>query len=296
MGCWLSASACAADSPVERGDPQVEAPDAAVEAPGTSASARAAADWRVHAAALRGETIRERFLHATENFLGTPYHNGPLGEGEFGGPDPDPRVDFGRADCVTYLEQSLALALVEDPTASNGDAFLRGLDHIRYRDGRVSFADRNHYMVTDWMVANNWLIADVTAAVGGEHVTRVTRTIDRPKFLRDQGLEPRAGVDVVEERELTMIPVSAIATVDAGVQSGDLVLWIGGVEGIFSLHTGLAVRAEDGTLRFRHASSRAKEAVEQDLAEYAASTKFRGFVLLRIRDDARAPAPAEGSR
>ena len=157
----------------------------------------------------------------------------------------------------------------------------------------VSFADRNHYMVTDWMVANDWLVADVTADVGGDHVTQVTRTIDRPKFLRDQGLEPRDGVDVVEERELTMIPVDAIPAVDPGVRSGDLVLWIGGVEGIFSLHTGLAVRADDGSLLFRHASSRAKEAVEQDFAEYAASTKFRGFVLLRIREDAQFPVSVE---
>lgn len=296
-GSWLLASACAADSPAEKSSALAGDGDAASVAPvesGVAAESAVAADWRTHVARVQGETLRERFLHATENFLGTPYHNGPLGEGEFGGPDADPRVDFGRADCVTYLEQSLALALVEDAGDLSGDAFLRGLDHIRYRDGQVSFADRNHYMVTDWVVANDWLVTDVTTEVGGEHVTQVTRTIDRPKFLLGQGIEPRPGVDVVEERELTMIPVDAIAAVDAHVQDGDLVLWIGGVKGIFSLHTGLATRGDDGSLLFRHASSRAKKAVEQDFAEYAASTKFRGFVLLRIRDDAKLPATVEG--
>jgi hypothetical protein len=227
-------------------------------------------------------SLTERFVEATRLLLGTPYHDGPLGEGDAGGPDPDPRYDFDRADCVTYLEESLALSL-----ASDGTHFLEALDAIRYRDGRVDYADRNHYMVRDWIPANEWLVEDVTKDVGGPLTQTVHRTIDRARFLREHGAEPRLGLDDPRELEIEIIPVDALAKVEPALRSGDLVFWVGKREGICVVHTGLAVRNEDGTLLHRHASSKAGRALDESFADYAGRASFAtGFLILRVRDDA----------
>jgi N-acetylmuramoyl-L-alanine amidase-like len=234
---------------------------------------------------VQADGVVARFLEASLAMLGTPYGNGPLGEGEGAAIDTDPRVDFDRVDCVTYLEQALALAVTTDRTGP----FLANLDAIRYAGGRVDYADRNHYMVTDWIPANDWLLEDVTARVAGEHAATVTRTIDRAAFLHEHGAEARPGVDDAVERTLTYVPREALADVADAIRAGDLVFWVGKADGIFVVHTGLAARDADGRLLFRHGSSRAGHVLDESLADYAATAKFAlGFLVLRLREDAPA--------
>ena len=125
---WASGAGCGEPPAVDAGSP--------------SPTARNAAAAPVLAARITASTPVDRFVEASALFLGKSYAGGPLGEGEGASPDPDPRVDFERADCVTYLEQSLALALTpagDAPPAAGADGFLRRLDSIRYRDGQVGF-------------------------------------------------------------------------------------------------------------------------------------------------------------
>jgi hypothetical protein len=228
-----------------------------------------------------------RFVEASALFLGAPYANGPLGEGAGRDPDPDPRVDFERADCVTYLEQSLALALCP-PDAP--DRFLEVLDGIRYRGGEVDFAARNHYMVTDWIPANDRILSDVTsevAAAAGVPTVSVTRTIDRARFLREQGASPRAGVDGVETTSVVVVPRAEASAVAPALRDGDLVFWVGNAEGIFVLHTGLVVRGPDGELSLRHASSKAERVLDEPFLAYAErSTYAIGYLVLRLNGSA----------
>jgi hypothetical protein len=261
------------------------------EAPKTDHETR----WRQLSAKIDAPTLRERFLQASALFLGTAYHDGPLGEGDAGGPDPEPRVDFDRADCVTYLEQSLALAL----GSPSGDepGFRRVLDRIRYRDGRVEFAARNHYMSIDWTAANTWLVEDVTARIAPGAAVEIVRTIDRAQFLREKGATPREGVDDARAVTLVIVPRESLAAVSDSIRAGDLVFWAGKRDGIDFVHTGLAARDAQGALLFRHASSKAGQVVEESFAGYASRAAFSpGFALLRLRDDAAlalaAPAPA----
>src|SRR4030095_15162729 len=82
---------------------------------GTADSAPSApvstAPWKAFTPKLSQSALVARFVEGSRLLLGVPYVNGPLGEGEVGGPDPEPRYDLTRADCVTFLEESLALAL-----------------------------------------------------------------------------------------------------------------------------------------------------------------------------------------
>ncbi len=273
---------------------QAEAPDDSPAGSAPSGRVRAApadlARWPALTAKLDAPTLAGRFVQATALFLGTPYADGPLGEGDAGGPDPDPRVCFDRADCVTYLEQSLALALIRDSGRSvpMHDPYLAALDRIRYRDGNVSYADRNHYTSRDWIPNNAWLLEDVTRSVAPGATVLVERTIDRAAFLRDHGAEPRPGLDDPRTVSAHIIPRESVAAAAPNLVSGDLVFWAGRKDGILIVHTGLAVLPDGGApVLFRHASSKAGKVTEEPLADYAARAGFSaGFLVLRLREDA----------
>jgi len=260
----------------------------AVAACGRAAPARS--PWSDAAARVTATGLVDRFVEATAALLRTPYEDGPLGEGEGAVPDADPRCDFDRVDCVTFLEQALALALGSGTDA----AYLDTLDRIRYRNGHVDFADRNHYMVTDWIPANAWLLEDVTATLAPGRTASVTRTIDRAAFLQGHDVAPRPGADDPRELELAYLPTGALPAADAAIRPGDLVFWVGRADAIFVVHTGLAVRAADGTLLFRHGSSAAGRVLDEPFADYAQRATFAlGFLVLRLRDDAPARLAAE---
>jgi hypothetical protein len=245
--------------------------------------------WVSLAAGLTAGDLAGRFVQASGRLLDTKYENGPLGEGEFGGPDPDPRFDFEHVDCVTFLEQALALALTGERAA---EEFLPTLDAIRYRDGNVSFAARNHFMAIDWIPANSWLVEDVTREVGRETVRVVRRTIDRAQFLRDQEASPRPGLDGPVTWELAYVPRGGAGEVSPALRSGDLVFWVGRREDIFIAHTGMVVRdGSGGELLFRHASSKAGRVLDESFLGYATGATFaEGFVVLRLREGAKVPA------
>jgi hypothetical protein len=56
-----------------------------------------------------GLPLKDRLLRVSERFLGTPYVHSPLGEG--GGVDPDPTFRLDAVDCLTFVEQALAMSL-----------------------------------------------------------------------------------------------------------------------------------------------------------------------------------------
>lgn len=82
-------------------------------------------------------------------FLGAPYINSPLGEGI--APDSDPLIRFDAFDCTTFVETVLA----------NGD--IETLNQIRYKDGKIGFLNRNHFIESDWLVNNSDRVQNVSA-------------------------------------------------------------------------------------------------------------------------------------
>jgi hypothetical protein len=248
--------------------------------------------WKSFTPKLSQSDLVARFVEASRLLLGVPYVNGPLGEGDVGGPDPEPRYDLTRADCVTFLEESLALAL----TAPRSDrSYVPILDAIRYHDGKVGFASRNHYMVLDWIPSNSWLLEDVTDDVVSDgHTRKIEKAIDRAAFLRDHGVEPRPGIDKLEKVEIEMIPIDDVRAAEAGLHSGDLVMWVAKKEGIDIAHTGMVVRAKDGSLIHRHGSSKAGVSLDEPFFDYATrvSTVFEGIMVLRLKPKAEPPGLA----
>lgn len=83
------------------------------------------------------------------DFLGARYINSPLGEGC--APDSDPLIRFDAFDCTTFVETVLA----------NGD--IETLNQIRYKDGKIGFLNRNHFIESDWLINNSDRVQNISA-------------------------------------------------------------------------------------------------------------------------------------
>jgi len=113
-----------------------------------------------------------RLVALSAHFLGARYQVSPLGEGE--GIDPDPLFRSDAADCLTMVEQSLALSLARTP-----DEVLPTLNRLRYSDEGVTYASRLHLMEAQWLPTqlSRGVIRDVTREIGGEVTVRTRKSL-----------------------------------------------------------------------------------------------------------------------
>ncbi|MDX9974096.1 MAG: DUF1460 domain-containing protein [FCB group bacterium] len=219
-----------------------------------------------------------RLADVAERSLGTAYDPGPLGEGPGAKYDPDPLVDFSKVDCVTFVEQSVALAA----STSRAEA-VDLLQRIRYKGGTVDYEARNHFMETDWL-PNNPFCRDVTAELGVA-TADVTRTISRKDFFV-RVKAPELG-RATPDRTLTVtyLPSGRAVEAEAKLPSPSLICFVGKVDWLFTTHCGLYIRDEDGKGRLYHASLPLKKVVSAELPGYLKENpRFLGFTAWEIAD------------
>jgi D-alanyl-D-alanine carboxypeptidase/D-alanyl-D-alanine-endopeptidase (penicillin-binding protein 4) len=220
--------------------------------------------------------FNERVEVFCEASLGTPYHGGPLGEGPEGVYDQDPLIDLSRVDCVTFVEQVLALACSE-----SYDEAVGRLQEIRYRDGLISYESRNHFMVADWVRNNSHFVRDVSAELGLE-TESVERAISKADFF-DMTDAPDLGHETPDETlRIEAVPKRLAAEAAPRMPSPALVCFIGDVDWLFALHCGVFMRNEDGSGVLYHASSDTGEVVAVDFADYAEASTRRGFTVYAL--------------
>lgn len=203
------------------------------------------------AEAARNEPLAQRMKDVAEPLLGKPYEADPLGEGQ--GYDPDPFARYDAFDCLTFVEEAVALALSGDPAHS---ATVRlGL---RY-DGTPAYATRHHFMELQWIPAalkNGWL-RDTTADYGEvEHWHReVTPGVWRAWNRR--GLFHLTDAQLPEgTMRLDILPLDAAMKVAATIRPGSILMAVRDDRSWIPLritHLGLVVAGNDGPI-FRHAS------------------------------------------
>ena len=108
--------------------------------------------------------LAERMKAVSEPLLGLPYEIDGHGEGV--GPDSDPPARYDSFDCLTFLEEVLALALAPDPI---GAPAIRNA--LRYRNGVPTYENRHHFMLAQWIPANieAGFFEDITHTLGETH-------------------------------------------------------------------------------------------------------------------------------
>ncbi len=190
---------------------------------------------RIH---LEAASLPQRVEAVSALFLGAPYKLGALGEGPGGAFDRDPLIRFDAFDCTTFVETVMALALDSDL-----DAATRTLQQIRYHDGQIGYATRNHFIEADW-VPNNvraGYLRDITADVAGRNAVTVHKTISKRKWYGRKSPASIEGNFTREERQqlvsklrqlgerlpdaratLTVLPIKALPQALAHIPSGTI--------------------------------------------------------------------------
>ena len=222
--------------------------------------------------------------------IGQPYEIYLLGEFPFETYDPQPLYCLTKSDCVVFSEHTYAMALSHDWTS-----FFTMLQRIRYRNGQIGVATRNHYTEADWDVSNRWLVRDVTEELAPGRTRVFRQKVDRAKFLMKRY---DLATDIpVQDFQSTYIPYEAVAQVMGKLRSGDFVnVMYGKGEDAYAGHTGLIAVADDGTVDFLHSSP--PQVREQPLEDYIrnnaakneerlkkGNSPFAGFKFLRLEDN-----------
>ena len=253
-----------------------------------------------------------RIAAVSAPWLGRPYRLDPLGEGVGAVIDPDPRWRTDAFDCLTFVETVMAVAATAEVPAAREQ-----LRRIRYRDGQVEFAARNHFPEADWLINNEQagFIQDVTQSVAqasgqaagltetrgvarrGPWLRRLAQASHRQR-ARDALLALAASARdthvTLRYLRLRELPVEALRSVVGSLPSGAILFivrpntnMLGAAGAVTQLsHVGFALRDAAGEWMYRNASStRARRVLDSPLLPYLrrmqSTRSFAGIVVLQ---------------
>jgi N-acetylmuramoyl-L-alanine amidase-like len=246
-------------------------------------------------------SLRKRIVHLARKNLGQPYDIYLLGEMPFETYDPQPIYCLSKSDCVVFAEHTYAMALTSD-----WPAFMKMLQRIRYRDGQIGVATRNHYTEADWVKSNRWLVRDLTRELAGDREVTFDERIDRAKFLKGRyGLTVDISVETHHDLYLPYVDVDRAA---GQLKDGDFVNICRGVVkpgnspaepvagSVYVGHVGIVAHGSDCKLHMIHSSS--PQVREEPLSQYIARSianvaeqdaagkpRLVGFKFFRLEDD-----------
>lgn len=210
-------------------------------------------------------TLRERVLAATDRFVGTPYAVSPLGEGA--GKDPDPLVRFDAVDCLTMVEEAIALS------TSEPEGLVERLSALRYA-GPPSWENRLHVMEAQWLPENvrRGLLRDVTATYGGAQTRRVKKVLTAATWKQKGGAALALPLEKqpVGTFELDLIPAEVAARALEQAPAGLVVVVVRADRPHLVTrisHVGVLVQSTRGPM-LRHASRSFKRVVDEPLGRY----------------------------
>jgi hypothetical protein len=252
--------------------------------------------------------LRKRIAAIGRQNIGQPYTLNLLGEFPFEVHDSLPLFSLSHSDCVVFAEHTYAMAL-----SQSWEEFFWMLQRIRYRDGVIGVATRNHYTEVDWNVANRWLVTDISAELTGPDGPSYALTVDRARFLKTRHQTDRA-IPVQTSRE-SYVARERVAAVVGQLQEGDFVNVISTRDGKhWASHVGLVVLGPNGERNFLHSSepqvreesfdayiARAAAREERNAREGKHGQKLAGFKFLRLNEHivvppmAPQPRPGPGS-
>ncbi len=290
--------------------PATPGADAVLESPAASAQAATATPVRPNGwagltaeqrAALVAEAaeapLTDRLLRMSERFINTPYVLSPLGEGQ--GVDPDPTFRLDAVDCLTFVEQSLALGL-----ARSEAEVAPLLERIRYANA-PAYEDRNHLMEAQWLPNNirKGFLADVTRRYAGEDAVPVTKTLTTTTWQSRSSV----ALQLPKERRpvgtyaLNMIPLERVMAHARSIPSGTILVVLREdlpLKATRVTHLGFVVQRKKRTY-LRHASRGGyNRVVDEDLETFLARNaryakwKVTGVSLFEARRPANGTSTA----
>lgn len=188
--------------------------------------------------------LRKRIAAIGRRNIGQPYLLNLLGEYPYQLHDRLPMFNLEQSDCVVFAEHTYAMAL-----SQSWEEFFWMLQRIRYKDGVIGVATRNHYTEVDWNPNNSWLLTDITATLAGPDGPHYALKVDRATFLRTRH-RTASSIPVQHSRE-AYISKERLESVLPQLHDGDMVNVVSARAGELQVtHVGLVVTGADGRRNF----------------------------------------------
>lgn len=240
------------------------------------------------------EPLGRAAVRVGELAAGTPYVAHTLEAYIRDGGDPaaaEPlTLSLTRFDCVTLVEACLAVARASAAAAPSWEAFGREIERMRYRGGlRRGYTSRLHYF-SEWITdgERRGLVKDLGRELGGLEDGRPLRfmTSHRDSYpaLADDAVFREIGEVErrLDDRPRYVVPTSRIAAVAEQIETGDVLAFATGIEGLDVTHAAFAYRDDANTLRVLHAplSGGVVEVTVRTLPEYVAAIRRSTGILV----------------
>lgn len=247
--------------------------------------------------------LRKRIAAIGRKNIGQPYSLNLLGEYPFQLHDSQPMFNLAASDCVVFVEHTYAMAM-----SQSWDEFFWMLQRIRYKDGVIGVASRNHYTEVDWNVNNSWLVTDISAALAGPGGPAYAMTVDRAGFLKTR--HQTEASFAVQETTQPYVDKTQVTRALTGLDNGDMVNVVSSKDGkVLVTHVGLVVIGADGQKMFLHSSepqvreetfdafiARAAQREARLLSQGKNPQKLAGFKFLRLNQPILVPPAAPQPR
>jgi pterin-4a-carbinolamine dehydratase len=233
--------------------------------------------------------VNEIISYVGKSFIGIPYEAGTL---DVNVNKEELIIKVTGLDCVTFVENTLAMSRLIKKGDTSFDAFKDELKLIRYRDGIIdNYPSRLHYF-TDWIYDNQrkGLVEDITKEIGGKKydkninfMTTHTGSYKQLKTNPEYVNSLQAVEDEINQRQLYNIPKSSVDKYYDTLKTGDIIATTTDINGLDVTHTGYIYKDDSGTY-FLHASIVKKEVIitEVELKEYLMGNKKQtGIIVAR---------------
>lgn len=226
-------------------------------------------------------------VRAGRAMLGTPYVAQTLEVGE----QEMLVVNLRGLDCTTFVENTLVMGHLLEEGKLDWDRYIKDLEKVRYRDGKLeNYASRLHYF-TEWIRDNEakGLVEDVTEDLYGVTLYKEISFMGNhreayPFLASDAHYEEILKVEKALSGEpLTILPTEEVSRREALLQDGDIIALATDIDGLDVTHTGLAIRLDSGRVHLLHASTVGEVVIsEKPLAEYLKGVKRNvGIIVAR---------------
>lgn len=186
-------------------------------------------------------------------------------------------VNLRQMDCTTMVENALALYLCNKNGKRTFSDFCTYLRNVRYINGEVSYAKRQHYF-TIWIEENSRKgyikeVISTEAPFTATQVLQINYMSRHPQFYPMLKNNPSAAKQIaaleeqINGRKYTYIPKKALddtPLLRKTIADGDIIAIITNRKGLDTSHIGIAVWHKDG-LHLLNASSVHKKVVEEKM-------------------------------
>ncbi|MFZ4590702.1 MAG: N-acetylmuramoyl-L-alanine amidase-like domain-containing protein [Ignavibacteria bacterium] len=240
-------------------------------------------------ASLGNSDISEIIAAVGKTFVGVEYVAGTLDKNVN---DEKLVIKITGLDCVTYVENVLAIATVIKKGTVDFASYKTELQNIRYRNGEINgYPSRLHYY-TDWIYNNQekGYLKDITQDIGGELYSKKinfmsTHTDSYKQLTGNEDFinEIKSIEKSMNKRRLYYIKKGEVDQYYDQLQTGDIIATTTNIEGLDVTHTGFIYK-EKGKTKFMHASITKGEIIisKEELKEYLKGNKKQtGIIVAR---------------